>query len=175
MKFIIVNLIITFLNVGNIEKAPGTMGSLMAIPLFVLLNLFIVKSGNVSFLYVSIEYLIILLLLYFLAKWAITIYIMVNKKDDPSECVIDEVIGQLIAYMLPTLFLPNSFNQETINWLYITLPFILFRFFDIKKPNLIGYFDRNWHNANGIILDDVVAGIYAGCVTLIIIYLINLI
>ncbi|MDR0423205.1 MAG: phosphatidylglycerophosphatase A [Rickettsiales bacterium] len=160
-KFNFASIITTFFGVGNIKFAPGTFGSLATIPLFFLINYCIVKAGiDKNYFFVLGVYLFDLIVLFLLAMWSITVYINVNKKDDPSECVIDEVIGQLIAYIIPILV---SFETTALsNFIFILFPFFLFRFFDIKKPSLVGYFDKNFHNAFGIIMDDVIAGIYSG-------------
>ena len=78
---------------------------------------------------------------------------------DLEEQVIDEVIGQSIPICLYEMLHVSSKNsQETILiYLYI---FILFRFFDIKKPFPVSYFDKKFKNSFGVIMDDVVAGLY---------------
>ena len=77
------------------------------------------------------------------------------KNSDPSQIVVDEVAGQLITLM----FIP----PETI-WYIFGL--ILFRFFDIKKPWPIGWLDKNVEGGMGIMLDDIIAGIFAGVILL---------
>ncbi|MDR2527336.1 MAG: phosphatidylglycerophosphatase A [Rickettsiales bacterium] len=169
MKFKIASVIATFFGVGYIKKAPGTFGSLTAFPLFVLINILIKNNKIEEYLLIAVIYLIDIIILYLLSYWSINIYISTNKKEDPSEVVIDEVVGQILAYMFATLFpYYNVKNFMIFNILYLTLPFVFFRFFDIIKPSLVGYCDKNIHGANGVILDDVVAGIFAGiCSTLI--------
>jgi phosphatidylglycerophosphatase A len=170
IEYSIIEFFVTFFNIGNIKIAPGTFGSLATIPLFILINTLIMEADIVTKSYIATIYIADIIILYILSYFAIKYYITINKKDDPREVVIDEVIGQLIAYMIPFLFLPqNPTYINTMHWFLLILPFPLFRFFDITKPNLIGYFDKNIHSANGIILDDVVAGIYAGIIVTIII------
>ena len=103
-----------------------------------------------------------------------------SKNDDPQEIVIDEVVGQLLAFVLSFSFLllPND-NSSLLNnsgfkiTFFVVMPFVLFRFFDITKPSLVGYFDRI-KNAFGVMMDDVVAGVFAGLSnSLIIFVLIN--
>jgi phosphatidylglycerophosphatase A len=71
---------------------------------------------------------------------------------DPSEIVIDEVIGQAVAVFL----LPQS-------WAALGLAFGFFRLFDILKPGIIGWVDQNVNGAFGTIADDLAAGFIAGC------------
>ena len=100
-----------------------------------------------------------------------------NNKKDPSEVVIDEVAGQFIAYVIPTVlttyffnfvlndFIYNSILLNLTSILMITCPFIFLRLFDISKPGLVGYFDTKVEGAIGIMMDDVVAGIYSGLIS----------
>ncbi|MDR3289765.1 MAG: phosphatidylglycerophosphatase A [Rickettsiales bacterium] len=174
MKFKIATIIATFFGVGNIKYAPGTFGSLASFPLFFIFAFLIEKNGLSGTTANIVIFFIDIIVLYIMGWWAINVYITANKKDDPKEIVIDEVVGQLIAYMLPLIFPYRNVptNPNLFNILWFILPFILFRFFDIKKPSLVGYFDKNWHNANGILLDDVVAGIYAAiCVIIILCFI----
>ncbi|GMO61779.1 MAG: phosphatidylglycerophosphatase A [Rickettsiales bacterium] len=170
-KFNIATAIATFFGVGNAPIAPGTFGSLAAFPLFFIFAFFVEEAGLSGTWFNVFIFILDIVILYAIAWWSIDVYITANKKDDPSEVVIDEVIGQLIAYMLPLIIsfkIPT--NQTLFNTLWFFLPFIFFRFFDIKKPSLVGYFDKNWHNANGILLDDVTAGIFASIVCIAILY-----
>lgn len=174
LKFNIASLISTVCEVGDIKYAPGTFGSLITFPIFLIINKVMSILGIQSLLALASLYLIIILLLFLLANWAINVYITTNKKDDPSEVVIDEVIGQLIAYMLPFLltvyyytdFISVMFDSSMISiitgLILIIAPFLFFRVFDILKIGLVGYIDSHIHGSIGIIMDDVVAGFYAG-------------
>lgn len=174
LKFNIASLISTVCEVGDIKYAPGTFGSLITFPIFLIINKVMSILGIQSLLTLASLYLIIILLLFLLANWAINIYIGTNKKNDPSEVVIDEVIGQLIAYMLPFLltvyyytdFISVMFDSSMISiitgLILIIAPFLFFRVFDILKVGLVGYIDSHIHGSIGIIMDDVVAGFYAG-------------
>lgn len=175
--FKIAKFISTFCYVGFSRKASGTMGSLATIPFWLLINyifLNILKLKEISYI---ITIIIFTIGLYFVGYYSTKIYMDITKRDDPSEVVIDEVVGQIIAFIITmsALFIFKNIQIKTNNsWLIIpTLitPFILFRFFDITKPNLIGYFDKNWNNAHGVMLDDVIAGIYAGICNIGIFYL----
>ena len=174
LKFNIASLVSTVCDVGDIKYAPGTFGSLITFPIFLIINKVMSILGIQSLLALASLYLIIILLLFLLANWAINVYITTNKKDDPSEVVIDEVIGQLIAYMLPFLltvyyytdFISVMFDSSMISiitgLILIIAPFLFFRVFDILKVGLVGYIDSHIHGSVGIIMDDVVAGFYAG-------------
>ncbi len=72
------------------------------------------------------------------------------ERDDPSVVVWDEVVGYLI-----TMF------AAPLGWYWMLIGFLLFRLFDILKPWPIGYFDRNIHGGLGIMLDDIIAGLFA--------------
>ena len=91
--------------------------------------------------------------------YAIGEYIKENKDKDPKEVVVDEFIGQSIPIYLYEIAHGATKNpQETILfYLYI---FILFRFFDIKKPFPVNYVDKKFKNSFGVIMDDVLAGFY---------------
>lgn len=173
-KFNLSSYICTVCGVGDIKYAPGTFGSLITFPIFLLINKIITMVGIKDLLSLASLYLIILLLLFWLANWAISVYIAANKKDDPGEIVIDEVIGQLLAYMLPFL-LTVYYYTDFISVIFYTpmvsvivglvlifTPFLFFRVFDILKIGLVGYIDSHIHGGIGIIMDDVVAGLYAG-------------
>lgn len=173
-KFNLSSCVCTVCGVGDIKYAPGTFGSLITFPIFLLINKIITIFGIKDLLSLASLYLIILLLLFWLANWAISVYIGANKKDDPGEIVIDEVIGQLLAYMLPFLltvyyytdFISVMFYTPMVSIIVglvlIFTPFLFFRVFDILKIGLVGYIDSHIHGSIGIIMDDVVAGLYAG-------------
>jgi len=138
---------ITFLNVGKIKFAPGTIASLITCLLFLL--------------FLSISNITII----FFGTLLISIYsfIAINNSydyfnsNDPQEIVIDEVVGQ----MLPLLAIPI---YETLylapKEYYCFYAFLVFRLFDIWKPFPINFIDKNTKGAFGIMIDDILAGIY---------------
>ena len=138
---------LTFFMIGRIKFAPGTIASLVTCILFLtLINFF--------------DIIVIFLFTLFIFLYS---FIAINsfdefKSEDPQEIVIDEVIGQ----MLPILAIPV---YETLFLLpkiyYCVFAFLLFRLFDILKPFPINYVDNNIAGALGIILDDILAGIYS--------------
>ena len=148
---------LTLLNIGKIKYAPGTLASLITCLLFFLLiNIF-----NFSIL------LFLTLIIFFYSFIAINTSFDSFESDDPREIVIDEVVGQ----MLPLLAIPI---YETLYLVhreyYCIVAFILFRIFDILKPFPINYIDNNTKGALGIMLDDIVAGIFTIIVLIIIFF-----
>ena len=130
----------TIFGIGHIPIAPGTFGSLFAILIWcIFINM------------LSISYFIILFLLILSISFYITgIYLEKFKKKDPSEVIIDEFLGQSI----PLLFI---FNLNTFE---VLVTFVSFRFFDIYKIYPINRAEEI-DGSYGVILDDIIAGIYA--------------
>lgn len=150
------SLIATAFCIGKIRKAPGTWGSLPAFPIAALIFLNFGHAGYWIIPLVSVA-------LYIAGVWATKIYMEKTGKQDPGEIVIDEVVGQLITiYMAAPIMsaMPNHGGAEGYTILFAC--FVLFRFFDILKPWPIRWFDRNVKGANGVMVDDVIAGIFAG-------------
>ena len=142
---------VTFFGFGKIKYAPGTFTSLLTSIILFYFFLFLNLSNQLI--------LYILLIIFFYSFYAVSEHIKGSDNKDPKEVVIDEVIGQSIPiYLYETAHETTKNSHEAIFfYLYI---FILFRFFDIKKPFPVSYFDKNFKNAFGVILDDVVAGFY---------------
>ena len=103
--------------------------------------------------------LIILLIIFFYSFYAVAEYIKINENKDPKEVVVDEFIGQSIPIYLYEMAHETIKNSEEAALFYLYI-FILFRYFDIKKPFPVSYFDKKFKNSFGVILDDVVAGLY---------------
>ena len=144
-------LLVTCLGIGSFRFAPGTITSLVtSIFLFSLFHIVNLSSNII---------LIILLIVFTYSFYAVSDYIKFNENKDPKEVVIDEFIGQSIPIYLYEISHSSSkdLQEEVLIYLYI---FILFRFFDIKKPFPISFFDKNFKNSFGVILDDVIAGLY---------------
>ena len=142
---------VTFFGVGKIKVAPGTYASfLTTIILFYLFHL-----TNVS----NLTILLSLITIFVLSFSAIKNYIKNKDNKDPKEVVIDEVIGQSIPLYLYEIShgITKNYNDALMYYIYI---FILFRFFDIKKPFPINYLDKKFKNSFGVIMDDVIAGFY---------------
>ena len=86
-------------------------------------------------------------------------YIKYKENKDPKEVVVDEFIGQSIPIYLYEIShgASKGLEEAVLFYLYI---FVLFRFFDIKKPFPINFFDKKLKNSFGVIFDDVIAGFY---------------
>ena len=144
-------LFVTCIGIGTFRFAPGTITSLVTtIFLFALFHI-INLSNNVIF--------IILLLIFIYSFYAVSEYIKDNKDKDPKEVVIDEFIGQSIPIYLYEISHGTIKNLQEASLFYLYI-FILFRYFDIKKPFPVNFFDKKFKNCFGVILDDVVAGLY---------------
>ncbi len=142
---------VTFFGIGKIKFAPGTFSSLVT-SVILFYSFHVLNISNELILY-------ILLIIFFYSFYAVNNYIKDSSDKDPKEVVIDEVIGQSIPIYLYELAHESSANTQeaVLSYLYI---FLLFRFFDIKKPFPANYIDKNLKNSLGVILDDVIAGFY---------------
>lgn len=150
-------LIATFLFVGRVPFAPGTFGSLAAIPVVYLLHRF---TGFPVFAAAT-------LLVFLLGWWATAGHTKGKTDHDPGEVVIDEVVGQWIALWPLSLGLWYMGTDPAIfpypGWI---AGFVFFRLFDIWKPWPVRWAD-NMDTPLGVMLDDVLAGIMAAiCVSL---------
>ena len=144
-------LIVTFFGIGTLRFAPGTFTSLITtVFLFSLFHII-----NLS----HIVILIFLLMIFFYSFYAVADYIKDNKNKDPKEVTIDEVIGQSIPIYLYETAHGTDKNPQDSAIIYFCI-FILFRFFDIKKPFPVNIFDKKFKNSFGVIFDDVIAGLY---------------
>ena len=144
------HLIATFFYVGHMRPAPGTWGSLAALPAALVIYWIAGPWGLVVGAVLS----------YVLGVWATGVETKGKDNHDPSEIVIDEVCGQWIA-LLPVAFGAASAGVEiTALWPGWIAAFALFRLFDITKWGPIGWADR-MHGPTGVMLDDVIAGIFA--------------
>ena len=144
-------LFVTIFGLGKIKLIPGTFGSLATV--IILYFLFHTLS-------VSSELIFIFLIIIFIYSFsAINSYIKDNENKDPREVVIDEFIGQSIPIYLYEISHGTEKSQDEAIIFYF-ICFVLFRFFDIKKPFPVNFFDKNYKNSFGVIMDDVCAGFY---------------
>ena len=144
-------LIVTCFGIGSIRFAPGTITSLITtVFLYSLFHIINLSNKNI---------LIILSIVFIYSFYAVSEYIKFNKNKDPKEVVVDEFIGQSIPiYLYETSHGTVKDSQDAVLfYLYI---FILFRYFDIKKPFPINFFDKKFKNSFGVIIDDIIAGLY---------------
>jgi len=141
----------TVMGTGYLRPAPGTWGSLVALPMAWVLHVL----GGFSLLAIGT------IAAFLAGLWATGIMTAGSDDHDPSEIVIDEVAGQWIA-LLPLSYVAWSRGLDiTVLWPGWVAAFILFRLFDITKPGPIGKADRRG-DAMGVMLDDVIAGAFAG-------------
>ncbi|MCK0094424.1 phosphatidylglycerophosphatase A [Yoonia sp. F2084L] len=144
------HLIATFFYVGHIRPAPGTWGSLAALPAGWLVYTLFGPWGLIGGIVLS----------YAFGVWATGIETKGKDNHDPSEIVIDEVCGQWIA-LLPLAFGAARQDVDILAlWPGWIAAFALFRLFDITKWGPVGWADR-LHGPTGVMLDDVIAGVFA--------------
>jgi len=136
-------LIATWFGAGLLPRAPGTWGSLAALPFAWALSS---VGGPMPLAVATVAVSLI-------GWWAASVYVRRTGVADPSEVVVDEVAGQWLALILvppePLLYLAA---------------FALFRLFDIRKPWPVGWADREVGGGLGVMLDDIFAGLYAALI-----------
>ena len=144
-------LFVTMFGLGKIPKIPGTFGSLATIIiLYIFFHVLDLSSNSI---------LICLIIISIFSFSAVAIYIKDNENKDPKEVIIDEFIGQSIPIYLYEISHGTEKSADESLIIY-SICFILFRFFDIAKPFPVNYFDKNFKNSFGVIMDDVCAGFY---------------
>ena len=144
-------LFVTLFGIGKIKKIPGTFASLVTtLFLFFLFHILNVSPNIVLFSVIAI---------FFISLYAVNIFIKDLTNKDPKEVVIDEFIGQSIPICLyeVTRNIPKETDQ-VLKFYFIM--FVLFRIFDIAKPFPVSYYDKNFKNSFGVIMDDICAGLY---------------
>mgnify|MGYP001202872699 FL=1 len=142
---------VTLFGIGKIKKIPGSFASL-ATTLF-LFFLFYVLNVLPSIVLISV------IIIFFISLYAVNIFIKDLDNKDPKEVVIDEFIGQSIPICLYEIAHEGPKETNEVLTFYFIM-FILFRIFDIAKPYPVSYYDKNFKNSFGVIMDDVVAGLY---------------
>lgn len=143
-----------FFGAGLLRPAPGTWGSLVAVILGVLIDR-----------YLGFPALVVATLVVTAAGfWAVGRELADRPGDDPSEFVIDEVAGQWIALLFSSAAFWSRGWEGFLPWPAPVAAFLFFRLFDIWKPWLVGRADRR-HDAAGVMLDDLWAGLFAGIAT----------
>ena len=144
-------LFVTCLGIGSLRFAPGTITSLVTtIFLYSLFHIIDLSNTIIS---------IILFIVSIYSFYAVSEYIKYKENKDPKEVVIDEFIGQSIPIYLYEISHGSSKDSHEAILFYLYI-FVLFRFFDIKKPFPVNVFDKKFKNSFGVIFDDVVAGLY---------------
>ena len=144
-------LFVTLFGIGKIKKMPGSAASLATILfLFFLFHILNISPNIVLFL---------IIITFFVALYAVNIFIKNLTHKDPKEVVIDEFIGQSIPVCLYEIAHNTPKESDQVLKFYFIM-FILFRIFDIAKPFPVNYYDKNFKNSFGVIMDDVCAGLY---------------
>ena len=144
-------LFVTLFGIGKIKKIPGSIASL-ATTLF-LFFLFHILNISPNIVLISV------IIIFFISLYAVNIFIKDLDNKDPKEVVIDEFIGQSIPLCLYEV--AHNVPKETAEILkFYFIMFILFRIFDITKPFPVSYYEKNFKNSLGVIMDDVCAGLY---------------
>ena len=144
-------LFVTLFGIGKIKKIPGSFASLAT----TLLLFFLYHVLNVSPNIILISVIIIFLI----SLFAVNVFIKDLDNKDPKEVVIDEFIGQSIPICLYEIAHEGTKETNQVLTFYFIM-FILFRIFDIVKPYPVSYYDKNFKNSFGVIMDDVCAGLY---------------
>ena len=144
-------LFVTLFGIGKIKKIPGSVASLATILfLFFLFHIADVSANIVLYL---------IIIIFFISLYAVNIFIKDLTNKDPKEVVIDEFIGQSIPICLYEVAHGMPKDSDQVLKFYFIM-FILFRIFDIVKPFPVNYYDKNFKNSFGVIMDDVCAGLY---------------
>ena len=142
---------VSMFGIGSISKIPGSIASLTTVLILLLLFHYLKVSAS--------TFLIFLVIIFIISIFSINRFIKDKDNKDPKEVVIDEFIGQSIPICLYEIGHPNTNSfVETLTVYFII--FILFRVFDITKPYPVSYYDKNFKNGFGVVMDDICAGLY---------------
>jgi len=153
-------LTLTMVGLGNSKYAPGTVASFVTCIIYIW---FYISQVNIFLLIPGVALIFV-----------VSVYVIDNSKKlfsktDAKEIVIDEFVGQSIPILtIYSLIEKNNFIHFA---LFTLISFILFRVFDIFKPYPINKIDQKMKNGFGVILDDIVAGIYSAIILLVIFFL----
>ena len=147
----IIFLFVTMFGIGKLKKIPGSYSSLVTT--FFLFFLFHVLKFSPNIVLIGI------IIIFLISLYTVNVFIKDLDNKDPKEVVIDEFIGQSIPICLYEIAHEGSRETEKILTFYFIM-FILFRVFDIVKPYPVSYYDKNFKNSFGVIMDDVAAGLY---------------
>ncbi len=144
-------LFVTLFGIGKLKKIPGSYASLITtIFLFLLFHILNFSPSIV---------LIVIIIIFFISLYSVNKFIKNLDNKDPKEIVIDEFIGQSIPICLYEIAHEGTKENSQVLTFYFIM-FILFRIFDITKPYPVSYYDKNFKNSFGVIMDDVCAGLY---------------
>tara|TARA_B100001027_G_scaffold194487_1_gene150312 strand:+ start:9 stop:512 length:504 start_codon:yes stop_codon:yes gene_type:complete len=145
------SLFVTMLGLGKIKFIPGTFGSLVTtIILYILFHILNIPPNFI---------LLGLVIIFIYSFPAVSSHIKDNENKDPGEIIIDELIGQSIPIFAYEISHGTEKTPDEA-LIFYSICFVLFRFFDIIKPFPVSFFDKNFKNTFGVIMDDVCAGLY---------------
>ena len=134
----------------ELERAPPVQDSANDILIFFLFHILNISPNIILF---------VILIIFFIALYSVGIFIRDLPNKDPKEIVIDEFIGQSIPICLYEVAHNTPKETDQIFKFYFIM-FVLFRIFDVVKPFPVSYYDKNFKNSFGVIMDDVCAGLY---------------
>ena len=144
-------LFVSLFGIGKIKKIPGSFASLATtLFLFFLFHILNVSPNIVLFA---------IIIIFLISLYAVNVFIKDLTNKDPKEIVIDEFIGQSIPICLYEIAHEGPKETDQVLTFYFIM-FILFRIFDIVKPYPVSYYDKNFKNSFGVVMDDVCAGLY---------------
>ena len=140
------NIFVSIFYIGYIRYAPGTWGSLASLGiLFFLFNIINIPLSILIILFVF---------LFFLSNYLINYFSSITNSHDSKHIVIDEFLGMFFIFLFyDVIFIYN-------NYITCLLIFVCFRIFDVFKIFPANYFDKQLHSGYGVILDDIIAGMY---------------
>ena len=145
------SLFVTMFGLGKIKFIPGTIGSLVTT--IILYFLFHISNISPNMILVG------LIIIFIYSFYAVSSHIENSENKDPGEIIIDEFLGQSIPiYLYEISHGTTKDGGEAI--IFYSIFFILFRYFDIMKPFPVSFFDKNFKNSFGVIMDDICAGLY---------------
>ena len=145
------SLLVTMFGLGKVKFMPGTFGSLAT----VIFLFYLFHQLNISSNIILTGWIII----FIYSFYAVSMHISASKNKDPGEIIIDEFLGQSIPIYLYEIS-HGTTKESGQAIIYYSLFFILFRYFDIMKPFPVSFFDKNFKNSFGVIMDDICAGLY---------------
>jgi phosphatidylglycerophosphatase A len=151
--------------IGYFEVAPGTVMSAIAVPLAILIALF--GGGAMGVLSAS-------LIAFVIGVLACADHVRETGRQDPPECVIDELAGQWLACAFCLLTFGGLLPPAHISLPLFLLAFLLFRLFDIWKPWPVGWADQRIKGGLGVMTDDMIAGLMAGVLVAVVRYFFHL-
>jgi phosphatidylglycerophosphatase A len=144
-------LIASGFGIGYTPFAPGTVMSAVAVTLAWWIGM---QGGAFALLAAALAAFV-------LGVFACDAHVRATRREDPSECVIDELAGQWLACAIGLFSFGVLAPVENI-WLPLLIAFLLFRLFDITKPWPVGWADRSIAGGLGVMADDMIAGLFAG-------------